>query len=389
MTPVKTEISQSLMTEITTSFINVVSSSTPEVIRTSGVLATAQDMKELRSFAAHANELPQRLDQVKFLLGYDKSDVPGLEPRDVLNLYKDTQRTAELWPHLEISMKNVSAGLGVFADNLKSIGNEVINHIKLFDSYTTEGVVGDYADVPLDSIPHSPLLASDAKKVSTLESLIKDLTVLVDEQTRDAVNVKDRIVDYKYELRNLGAKIGLKRKLCLTAAKNMDSSDLNEQIESLNTRIVEQQRTYATYCRYTWVGAWWGPLGLAISGGIYGIKANDVWYGIQSLIAEKQPLIDKLQSNQVANSLIKFENMLQDLSLRIDGAASGAANLQELWTTITTYIMSAAKRFKDTGNATLLTILVSRLTNLISNWQEVKLKSDLLQSAFDYSAEPS
>ncbi|OCR25713.1 hypothetical protein AFK24_07070 [Pseudomonas syringae] len=388
MTPVKTEISQSLMNEITTGFINVVSSASPEVTRAPGVLATAKDIQALRRFAADANALPQRLDQVKFLLGYDKIDVPGLEPKDILNLYNDIQNTAELWPYLEINMKNVSAGLGVFADNLKSIGNDVIAQIQRFDSYSNEGVVDEYKDVPLESIPHSPLLASDEKRVSTLGSFIKELNDLLDEQKKEAADVKDRITDYKYELTGLAAKVGLKRKLCLTAASNMDSSNLNEQIESLNTRIAEEQRTYETYCRYIWVGAWWGPVGLAISGGIYGFKANDVWGGIERLISEKQQLSDKLQSGKAANALVTFETSLQDLTLRIDGAASGATNLQELWTTITTYIMSAAKRFKDTGNATLLTVLVSRLTNLISNWQEVKLKAELLQSAFDYSAEP-
>lgn len=387
MTPVKTEISQSLMNEVTTGFINVVSSASPEVTRAPGVLATAKDMQALRSFAAYANELPQRLDQVKYLLGYDESGVPGLEPKDILDLYNDTQETAELWPYLEINMKNVSAGLGVFADNLKSIGNDVIAQIQRFDSYSTDGVVDDYKDVPLDSIPHSPLLASDAKKVSTLESFINELKGLVDEQKNQAANVKDRITDYKYELTELAAKVGLKRRLCLKATKGMDSSDLNEKIESLNTRIAEQQRTYGTYCRYIWVGAWWGLPGIAVSLGIYGIKAYDVSAGIERLIAEKKQLSKKLLSNQIANSLMTFETSLQDLSSRIDGAASGAANLQELWTTITDYIMSAARRFKDTGNATLLTVLVSRLTNLISNWQTVKLKSELLQSAFEYSAE--
>jgi len=387
MTPVKTEISQNLMNEVTTGFINVVSSSSPEVTRAPGLLATAKDMQALRSFAAYANELPQRLDQVKYLLGYDKSGIPGLEPKDILKLYDETQTTAELWPYLEINMKEVSAGISVFADDLKSVGNDVIAHIKSFESYTTGGVLGDDENATLDALPHSALLANDATRVPSLHGLIHELLNLVDEQKKSAANVKERITDYKYELTGLAAKVGLKRRLCLNAAKKTDSTELNEKIEALNTLIAEQQRTYETYSRYIWVGAWWGPVGLAVSAGMYGFKAKDVWDGIELLIAEKKQLSTKLTSNQIANSLMNFETSLQDLSLRIDGAVGGAANLQELWTIITNYITSAINRFKDTGNATLLTVLVSRLTNLISNWQEVKLKSGLLQSAFDYSSE--
>ncbi|WP_426119811.1 alpha-xenorhabdolysin family binary toxin subunit A [Pseudomonas sp. DSP3-2-2] len=386
MTPVKTEISQSLMNEITTGFIQVVSSSSPEVTRAPGVLATAKDMQALRSFAAHANQLPQRLDQVKYLLGYDESGIPGLEPVDILKLYGDTQKTAELWPYLEINMKEVSAGLDVFAGDLKSVGEDVIKYIQSFDSYT-DGVLGDYENAPLDSLPHSPLLASDDKKILTLYSFINELKNLIDEQKNQAVNIKGRITDYKYELIALANKIALKRRLCLTAAENMDLSDINEKIESLNAQIAEQQRSYDTYSRYIWISVLGGLVGYAITKSIYGPEAERVTNNIELLIAKKEPLSKQLKSNQVAGSLMTFEISLQDLSLRIDGALGGATNLEVLWESITRHIMSAVRRFKDTGNATLLTLLVSRLTNMISNWQDVKSKTELLKSAFEYSAE--
>ncbi|MDB5982481.1 MAG: binary cytotoxin component [Pseudomonas sp.] len=384
-----TDLLDPSITQAATKFMDIISAENSEVKREAGLFVTTRNIQAIKNFVRAANELPVELDQVRYLLRYRNSDIPGLEPEDIQSLYLDIQSTAQRWPDVELNMKTVGASFVTFSDNLDFHGSGIIQYIEKLESFSSvPKKIGELTDPENTSIPYIPLSDNDTPKIDSLVALAQELVAVINEKKTEAATIKSLMSTFKSDLRTLESKVALKRKLALTTADSPQLAESNAEIDNLNKQIEEQLRTYETYTKYTWIGAWWGPIGLAISASIYGPEAAQVRKNIDKLTDRKYSRINKQKETaSIINSLISLETDMQDLQLRIDDAAASASHLESLWLVTLSYIENSISQLVKTNNATLLVLFCSRLQVMIENWRKVKIQSQTLLSVFSDAIE--
>jgi len=357
-----------------------------DVVRSPGLLITNEDVRRIKRYVETGLELPAELTQVQQLLGYEKIDIPGLEPRDMQVLYQDIKEHAETWSTIETGMKTVGTSLVVFSDDLESSGGAITAFVKGLESYqSTLGKVGDLTPEEIDKLPEVSLGDGDKKKMPALLALVDDLRNTLDHHRKTATDLNSKISDFKDMLKDrIAPAVGLKIALCGSNGNDKEIARLTAEVDIINAQIAEKLATYESYSSYKWLGAWWGPIGFAISASIYGAKAASTLAEKDQLITQKQALEQQISArNGLLSSLIGFETSLQDLKIRIDGASGSASNLESMWGLIQGYIDSSYRKLEGITDATYLVIFVTRLESIISSWISIRKQAQDLLTAFN------
>lgn len=380
------EISAEEAEAVSTRFMMAASGSHSDVVRSPGLLVTNEDVRRIKRYIETGLKLPAELAQVQQLLGYEKIDISGLEPRDMQVLYQDIKKHAETWSTIEAGMKTVGTSLVVFSEDLENSGGAITAFVKGLESYqSTLGKVGDLTPEEINKLPEVSLGDGDKKKMPTLLALVSDLRTALQHHSKTTVDVNVKISDFKDMLKDrIAPAVGLKIALCASNGNDKEIARLTAEVDIINTQIAEKLATYESYSSYKWLGAWWGPIGLAVSASIYGVKAAATLAEKDQLITQKQALGQQISArNGLLSSLIGFETSLQDLKIRIDGASGSASNLESMWGLIQGYIDSSYRKLEGITDATYLVIFVTRLESIISSWISIRKQAQDLLTAFN------
>lgn len=156
-----------------------------------------------------------------------------------------------------------------------------------------------------------------------------------------------------------------------------------------NKKTRKSQNT-AEYSRNKWWGVIGGVVGFIITSSIYGSKAQQARNELDQLTDERRDIEKKLATtNTFLASLLAFETNLQDLQVRVEGAAGSSSNLESLWELIQAYVESSSKRLDGVTNAMYLVSFVSRLTSMTENWKAIKKQAGDLLTAFNNASHES
>jgi hypothetical protein len=357
--------------------------------RQPGLYLVNEDLQKVKRFCRHVNQLPVNYHEVVNYLGYSEASLEGLSPNGIANLHKGLQDVAGVWASVETHMIGVAAALVAFSGDLESFGSLIIKFIRGMASYKPhEGRIVDITGDDLASLPHTPLLDSDLRALPSLVALTQELVLIVDKHKQDAQKVKKHIEYFRAGLRTLRDDIARK----LTQAVAYDGSEqiitLNQELARHNVQLEELGNTYGTYTNYKWFGAWWGPVGAAITLSIYGPKASKVKKEYEIKIEQKKTLENKVLSiNKLMHGLLKLETELQNMQLLTEEALSGAGNMENIWTLIGTYISSSVERIKTTHNAETLFIFEARLSHMLTQWSNVNKEARVLMDVLNRDAE--
>jgi hypothetical protein len=352
------------------SYIEISSGANPETSRSPGFFIAQQDMGKIKAFTRYASGLPTNLNQVKEYLGYEQSGVPGLEPVNVQALHREAQDLADFWNDIELRMKQVAANFIVFSTDLNTFAGALIGSIKGFSGY--DKYKSQVGDVEAAQLPDVKLNGEDFKRVSSLLDLSGELVNIIQEHKRSATDLKKRIEYFLLCITELKDRISSACRAAATHNLNVEFADKLEQLQRLNTQIDELCRTYETYSKYTWVGAWWGPVGIAISASIYGPKAANIRQERDEAIARKNELDSEVKKiDNVIGSLASFQLKLQHLEILSMEAISGARNIEDIWLLINSYITASMALMQKNSNATTLLVFETRLTSLLDHWKKI------------------
>jgi hypothetical protein len=356
--------------EAVQSYIDISSGGHPETTRSAGFFIAQQDLGKIKAFAHYASGLPTNLNQIKEYLGYDRSGVPGLEPVNVQALHKEAQGLADFWNDIEVRMKQVAANLIVFSTDLNTFGAALIGAIKGFAGY--DKYKSQIGDIEAAQLPDIKLNGEDIERVHSLLDLSGELVNIIQEHKRSSTDLKKRIEYFLECITELKDNVSIACQAAANHNLNAEFADKIEQLQRLNTQIDELCRTYGTFSKYTWVGAWWGPVGLAISASIYGPKAAKVREERDDAIARKNQLGGEVKNiDNVIGSLASFQLNLQSLEMLSMEAISGARNIEDIWLLINSYITASMALMEKNSNATTILVFETRLASLIEHWIKI------------------
>ncbi|MCP2065403.1 UNVERIFIED_ORG: prefoldin subunit 5 [Pseudomonas reinekei] len=379
-------ITSDQLNSLTSDFMGAVSGTLEGVEREQGLLVTNDDIRKIKRYVNAGLKLPIEIDEIEQIHKFDRLNISGLKSADMQTLFLSMRNHAASWSPLESNMKKVGSDLHVFADNFTSNSQSIVNYLESLPSYISgTGKVGNLSPEEIDNLPEIQLTEGEKQKIPALLELVEELKAVITDHSASTKTTKDQISKFKKEISDW-LKPALDRKITLCNSHNLDK-DIeahNERLGILNQRITEKLAEIEQYSKSKWWGLIGGAVGFIISSSIYGAKANQARKELDQLTTERREIESKIATtNAVLASLRAFETSLQDLHVRIEGAAGSSSNLESLWELIQAYIESSSKRLDGVTNAMYLVSFVSRLTTMMDNWSAIKKQAGDLLTAFN------
>ncbi|MFK3969750.1 alpha-xenorhabdolysin family binary toxin subunit A [Pseudomonas sp. NPDC087358] len=365
-------------------FMKVASGQETQVARDPGLILTTEDVRQIRAYVSSGLALPTNPQQVRKLLGNYSSGISGLAPEDIRDLYAMIQAHCQTWAPLESDIRKVGSDLYVFSDSLLETARTIVEFVTGLESYQSLRVA-DLTPEQIDALPPVALAPGDRQKIPVLMSFFEELKTLLQEHSASTTRVKAGVGEFKKTLSSsIAPDVSLKVQLSNSADTSREVARLNGELAILTQRIDQKTAEYGEYVKYALIGVWWGPIGAAITGSIYGIKAENVRKEKNELIESKRRIEEQLMKlNHLLGLLRTLETNLQDLEGRIDGATVGISGLESIWVLLEELVKSSENRVARLKSATYLAVVVLQFNVVISNWTNIKKQSLELLTAFD------
>lgn len=374
------EIPIETLNDVTTGYVQTMAGLSERGGREPGLIVSHTDVRTIRRYVASALELPSGLDQVRQVLGYDVADIAGLEPIDIHDLYQAMQCHAQEWSGLETGIKDVGTDLVYFSDALKSSGETLITFVEGLEGYRNAiGMLGDLTPEVMTHLPLVEWTARDRNRKATLDALVEDLRIIIEDCSRSTAHVNAGLSAFKHELKTrIGPSLGLKLTLIRRSNRDLRVAQLSAELDEINREIQAQSDSFEDYLQQQWCLASFAQT-LVFPDGQAPQQTR-----LELLIARKRELVTRIREDHaLLASLAQLQTVVQELRVRVDAAAFGASNLESMWILIQTYIDGSARRLHNMTDATFLVVFVARLRSMILSWSEIKRHSQSLLTAFN------
>lgn len=356
--------------------------------RAAGVF-TADDLISILLYVRTSRQLPSDLPTFVKKLGTDTTGIPGLEPVDIITLYHSVTDHANRWTPVETMVKEQSAGLTVASEDIVTTGDSIIKVINAMDIVAQ---MGSLEESPVNI----PISTGKDKQIQTaLPKVIAKLKDTCETELDKTRKVRDAIKDYRTEISGgsltNGKKVSGLEPAVADKKERAKEANLGDQIEEIQTEIdsldkqIEQlKKDYDKYVGLAFTGAIGGPIGLAITGGIFGSKAEQARKQKNKLIDQKVNLNKELKRDQIIQGALNiFATQFTDLGMRLLDAEQALNHLEFLWTDILVRINSSVEKWNKVKDSDMLLTFVTDLQSIVNPWKEVGDMTSKLSKVFD------
>ncbi|WP_338658177.1 pore-forming cytotoxin subunit YaxA [Yersinia enterocolitica] len=359
----------------------------------SGGIFTKEDLINLKLYVRKGLSLPTRQDEVEAYLGYKKIDVAGLEPKDIKLLFDGIHNHALNWNDVEQAVLQQSLDLDIAAKNIISTGNEIINLINQMPiTVRVKTMLGDITDQQLKNITYE---SADHEVALALKDILDEMEVDINRHQATTANVRKKVSDYRITLTggelSSGDKVNglepqVKTKYDLMEKNNMRKSikELDEKIKEKRDRIEQLKKDYDKFVGLSFTGAIGGIIAIAITGGIFGAKAENARKEKNALISEVVELEGKVSSQRALQTALEALSLsFSDIGIRMVDAESALNHLDFMWLSVLNQITESQTQFATINNALRLTSFVNKFQQVITPWKSVGDSARQLVDIFD------
>ncbi|ELI8235776.1 TPA: alpha-xenorhabdolysin family binary toxin subunit A, partial [Yersinia enterocolitica] len=149
-------------------------------------------------------------------------------------------------------------------------------------------------------------------------------------------------------------------------------------------RIEQLKKDYDKFVGLSFTGAAGGIIGIAITGGIFGAKAENARKEKNKLIDEVRELETKVtHQRSLQASLETLSRTFSDIGIRMVDAESALNHLDFMWLSILNQITESQTQFKEINNALRLTSFINKFQQVITPWKSVGDSARQLVDIFD------
>ncbi|MBH8565888.1 alpha-xenorhabdolysin family binary toxin subunit A [Nostoc sp. CENA67] len=149
--------------------------------------------------------------------------------------------------------------------------------------------------------------------------------------------------------------------------------ELYEQIVQKAREIEQLQRDYEHFKGLAFSGLVGGPIGLAITQGIYSSKAEEARRRMNQLIVEKDILNQQLnEKDQLRRSVERVSDKLALVSITLLDSESASDDLQVVWDNIYYQIETSANTLANIKEGTKLMTFKTQFLKVINPWENAK-----------------
>ncbi|GGJ29236.1 alpha-xenorhabdolysin family binary toxin subunit A [Pseudomonas avellanae] len=354
--------------------------------RSAALILTREDILSLKRYERHALNIPTSLPRVEQQLGFTKSGIPGLEPKDMLVTYRAINNHGKSWLGIEDDIKRSGFAIDLFAAQFSGQGQQIINYIEKMDFARQMDL--SVADLTIEEVREKklvPLGETDQKVCITLAAFLKKTASQIKNHQHAAGTLAQHIDTFSTVL-SVQLIPGINDKVKLARRSDLDQQikDLEKDIEQLTKEIEEKNKEYKSAMTNVAWGGFGGPIGVAITGGIFGAKAEKIRKEKNRMVASKNQKVQILKEKvPLAAAVRSLQILFEDMNIRMMDAHQSATHLKDLWTMLAAYIDSSANELAAITDDQALMIFALQFQGVVTPWLEIRGMTTQLLKIFD------
>ncbi|KTC60744.1 MULTISPECIES: alpha-xenorhabdolysin family binary toxin subunit A [Pseudomonas syringae group] len=354
--------------------------------RSAALILTKEDILSLKRYERHALNIPTSLTRVEQQLGFTRSYIPGLEPKDMLVTYQAINNHGKSWLSIEDGIKRSGFAIELFATQFSRQGEQIINHIEKMDFARQLDLT--VADLNIEEVRNTapvPLGETDQRVCITLAEFLKKTASQIKNHQHAAQTLADHIDTFSTVL-SVQLIPGINDKVKLANCSDLDQQiqDLEKDIEQLTTEIEQKNNEYKTALYNIAWGLFGGPIGVAITGGIFGAQAEEIRKEKNRMVDSKNQKVQKLEEKSpLAAAVRSLQILFEDMNIRMMDAHQSATHLKDLWTMLAAYIDRSASELSAITTDQALMIFAMQFHGVVTPWREIRGMANQLLKIFD------
>lgn len=355
-------------------------------------IVTSPDLIKIKTYINKALLLPYKLDDVIDFIGYNQISIQQLSPENILSLFIKMREHALEWNKIEYSIKQQAIDLEIIGREITSTGENIISFINQMPLLTKiSTTMHDLSEQELINIKYT----SQDKQVSIqlihiLESMKEDIEI----EREKTLKLKESLSTFRSKI--MGGKDSqniahhsiyheiINKKRLINEFYNKNNVLLSDERDLLIEDISILREEYKNYVTLAFTGLAAGIIGVIITGGIFGAKAENIRKKRNQLIDKVKKLnkeIDiytnlSLHLNSLYIELEEIEQLIEDTNMALE-------HIEYVWQAILTEIEASINNFNKINNALELIKFSIYLEKIISPWYMVIGYSKEILISFD------
>lgn len=358
--------------------------------RDAALLVTKEDVLSLKRYENYGLNLPTTLQAVQRQLGITSSGLPGLEPSDIMKTHSAINLHALSWAPIEAKIKDIGYDLDRFAITFYQEGQAILSVIERMDAVTRIRTTVDQVTKEMigDAVP-TPLNETDKSTASALSEYLTSLAERIERNKLAATTLRDQLTVFVTTIRTQLIP-DVSQKLDLVKRNDLERQikELTADIDSLTKEIGQKNKEYTQATNKIAWGVMGGPLGIAITGGIFGSKAEQIRKEKNRLIREKNRKVNEVNTKQPVSAAIRrLELQFEDMHIRLEDARQSASHLEDLWSMLANYVKGSAENLEQISNSQTLLIFMLQFRSVITPWELLGGYTNRLLQIFESAME--
>ncbi|EKT0590709.1 alpha-xenorhabdolysin family binary toxin subunit A [Morganella morganii] len=363
-----------------------------DTFRPAGIF-THNDLVHIKRYIHYGMTLPRETEDVIEFIGYRDTELTGFEPHNIQRLFFHIHQHALSWEHVESMTKQQAIDLEITGAAITSTGNYILNAINEMPVIRRAEVL--LQDGTADKLKDITYRRQDNVISGELTKILSAMKDDITEERRKTQQVKNIISRFRLELIGGTDESGneipsliyeIKRKQ-KTLLKNRDSDatrDLQSEIRVRNEEIEILKREYNQFVKLSFSGLVGGIIGLIITGGIFGYRAEQVRRRKNKLLEEVAELEEQVIARQTIQQLIiRLDKELSTLDGYFTDAHVAVDHLDFMWQVMLTEITESLNTFVQINDAYSLLQFSLQLKKITLPWQRVRGYAKELVAIFD------
>ncbi|MNZ58481.1 hypothetical protein D3C78_764900 [compost metagenome] len=335
--------------------------------------------------------LPLDIREVESYLGYSESNYKEVSPESIQQFHQRIHQHALSWATLERETKNIGNQLDLFASTFFKSGSAIIELLKGSEAYKrVQGGVDSLDDDEKARLAAIPLSSTDSKRVESLSKALARAKIDIAVFYLAVAGVNALAIEFSRKISNeLLIEVASKLKAADEAGldKHEGVDELREQIRALDEEIAEKQTEYDYQVGYAFTGLVFGPLGLLVTGGIFGAKAEETRAQKNELLNRKERLVEKLSKARLSQSLIILATNFTEMRALMKDAEKGIKCLEDVLGIVWSSLGVSLEAFEDNASELDLILLVLNLQAIFEPWKTIQGHARALSDVFNQVAD--
>lgn len=348
-----------------------------------GLIFSKKDLVDILRYVTAGLLLPTDMKAIKNEMPYEAPNDSYLCSQFYSKVFIEIKNHCTTWAPIQEQILNQGIDLEIFAQNFCTNCNTIIEIIKEMPILQRmEETVNDN---------HITLSPVDNEIKQNLQTFLSNIKEEVKRRQNNTKKLHTLLKEFRFTLYN---QITSDIELLDSHVSQINLTNARKSLEKDKLQVEKDieitQKTYNKFVGYAFTGTTGlvlGPLGIiswAITGGIYGSKAEKVRKKLNYLKAERDRIIaDITANNKMESKVATMKNRTLDLKGAIQNALTGVEHLNTIWNSVLLHIDNSKIQLDEIKDSQQLFFFQTNIINCAKSWSTIENITRNLVQLFD------